>query len=140
MCKTAYQILIERSAKFCDLEGRKLEVFFEECGKHEDRDIISYTRELKTTGSFFNEDNSGRYDPLIASEYKRIVLGEPRRKTKKVSMIQVADLFLYPMAKGGYDPGYRAYTSLLENNMLIDCFLTEEEVESKGIKYSCFEK
>ena len=39
-------------------------------------------------------------------------------------MIQIADLVLYPMAKGGYDSDYRPYKKLKESGKLIDCLLT----------------
>jgi uncharacterized protein DUF3800 len=139
MCKTAFCILVERAAKFADKEGRKLEIFFEEAGKKEDRDIIQYMRSLKQIGSPFANNTSGDYEPLSANDFKRIILGEPRRKTKKVPMIQIADLYLYPMAKGGYDPDYPPYKKLIEEKKLIDCLLSEEEVALYGIKYSCFD-
>ena len=53
MCKTAYSILIERAAKYADREDRKLEVYFEQAGKKEDRNILIYTKELKVHGSPF---------------------------------------------------------------------------------------
>ena len=116
-----------------------LEVYYEESGKREDRDITRYMRELKKSGSFFGDKRSDEYEPLQAGDYKRIIMGEPRRKTKRVPMIQVADLYLYPMAKGGYDPEYRPYKRFMEHGKLIDCSLSEEELPMRGIKYSCFD-
>ena len=140
MCKTAFSILVERAAKFADDQGRKLEICFEESGKKEDRAIIQYMRDLKRQGNPFDRQTSGVYEPLSPEDYRRIVLGEPRRKTKKVPMIQIADLVLYPMAKGGYDPSYPPYKRLLEGNKLIDCFFSREEAALRGIKYSCFDE
>ncbi|MEM9832308.1 MAG: DUF3800 domain-containing protein [Bacteroidota bacterium] len=140
MCKTAYCILLERAAKFADDQNHRLEVFIEQSGKKEDRDIIQYTRDLKRHGSPFDLANSGGYKPLTKEDYQRIILGEPRRKTKKVPMIQLADLILYPIAKGGYDPNYRPYKQLIEHKKLIDCYLPIEQVPYRGIKYSCFER
>lgn len=138
MCKTAFSILVERAAKFADQEGRNLEIYFEETGKKEDRDITAYMRALKTKGSPFNQETSGAYQPLLPKDYSRIILGEPRRKTKKLPLLQIADLVLYPIAKGGYDPTYRPYKKLKEAGKLIDSFFSEEEVRWRGIKYSCF--
>jgi hypothetical protein len=67
-------------------------------------------------------------------------LGEPRGRTKETPMMQIADLFLYPMAKGGYDPSYRPYAKLLENKKLIDGLLKPKDRAQLGIKYSCFPK
>lgn len=65
-------------------------------------------------------------------------MGEPKRRTKKTPMLQVADLMLYPMAKGGYDPTYRPYVDLMAAGKLIDALLPVEDRPTLGIKYSCF--
>lgn len=67
-----------------------------------------------------------------------MVLGEPKRRTKKVPMLQVADLVLYPMAKAGYDPSYGPYVRPMEKGKLIDAVLLEVDRARLGIKYSCF--
>lgn len=139
MCKTAFSILTERAAKFADDNGGKLEIYYEGAGRKEDRDIVRYMRALKREGAPFSERTSRGYGPLDAEDYRRIVLGEPRQRTKKTPMIQVADLVLYPMAKSGYDPKYRPYVRLAETGKLIDCRLREEEIPFRGIKYSCFD-
>ena len=138
MCKTAYSILIERAAKYADSQGRVLRVFFEECGKHEDRDIIQYAKALKSDGMPFSVEGSGAYASLSAEDFKRIVMGEPKRRSKKTPMIQVADLMLYPMAKGGYEPTYKPYVDLMAAGKLIDALLPPQDRPYLGIKYSCF--
>lgn len=136
--KTTFCILVERASKFADASGRDLQIFFEECGKKEDRLVIQYLRELKTVGNPFDQEVSGSYEPLDKEDYCRIVQGEPKRLTKKAAPLQVADLILYPMAKGGYDDEYHPYHTLKESGKLIDCLLSEEEIGIRGIKYSCF--
>lgn len=138
MCKTAFCILVERSAKYAERQGRRLEIFFEQTGKKEDRNIISYMKELKQTGNPFGNVTSGGYAPLSADGYNRLVLGEPTRRTKEFSLLQIADLILYPIAKGGYDPNYKPYLVLREKKKLIDCLLPEQDRVALGIKYSCF--
>jgi hypothetical protein len=140
MCKTAFSILIERAAKHARREGRKLRVYFEQAGKAEDRALVEYTRSLKTTGMPFDQRGSAAYASLSANEFREIVRGEPRRRTKKVPMIQLADLVLYPIAKGGYDSRYRPYAKLVERGKLIDSLLSEGERPQLGVKYSCFER
>lgn len=139
MCRTAFLILVERAAKFAYQQDRKLEIFFEASGKKEDDDIVRYMRELKRDGSPFSQHTSRDYAPLSAQGYRDIILGEPRRKTKRTPMIQIADLVLYPMAKGGYDHSYRPYKKLNEGGKLIDNQLPAELVSVRGIKYSCFD-
>jgi hypothetical protein len=138
LCKTAFSILIERSAKFADDHGRKLEIIFEEAGKKEDRNIVHYLRTLKREGNPFRQQMSENYTPLNADDYKRIILGEPRRKTKNVPLLQIADLVLYPIAKGGYDPNYKPYKKLKDAGKLIDCHFSSGQIPFRGIKYSCF--
>jgi hypothetical protein len=54
-------------------------------------------------------------------------------------MVQIADLYLYPIARGGYQPMYSPYVQLRENKKLVDDHLSAEELPHLGIKYSCFE-
>ncbi len=55
---------------------------------------MGFVWEALVKPSTFNIQNSESYNPLSANDYKRIILGEPRRKTKNVPMIQIADLVL----------------------------------------------
>ncbi|MDR4483188.1 MAG: DUF3800 domain-containing protein [Nitrospirales bacterium] len=140
MCKTAFSILVERSAKFADEQARQLEIVFEGSGPKEDRDIKAYLRELKKIGNPFSQETSEGYTPLTAEDYRRIILGEPHQKSKKIPMLQIADLVLYPIAKGGYDRNYKPYKELLEGGKLIDKFFAEDHLLFRGIKYSCFDR
>lgn len=140
MCKTAYSILIERAAKYADSQGRTLRVFFEESGKAEDRDLQAYAKSLKADGMPFDGNKAAAYGSLTAADFRRVVRGEPKRRTKKTPMIQLADLMLYPMAKGGYDPAYRPYVDLMAAGRLIDAQLRPQDRPLLGIKYSCFPK
>lgn len=94
MCRTAFSILVERSAKFADEQGRKLEIVHEISGKQEDNDILAYLKELKKKGSPFSQPSELEYTALQASDYRRIILGEPHKKSKLIPMLQVADLVL----------------------------------------------
>ncbi len=139
MCKTAYSILVERSAKFARSRDATLEIFFEQAGKHEDRDILAYTKALKSTGMPFDQGRSEGYAGLKPDDFKSTILGDPRGRTKKTPMIQLADLFLYPIAKGRYDAEYGPYRELVAARRLIDCLLEQHEVPLCGTKYSCFD-
>ena len=139
MCKTAYSVLIERAAKFAERESRKLEVYFEQSGKREDRRILSYAKELKANGMPFEEATSDSYNPFKAEDFRRVALGAPQRCEKTVPMIQLADLVLFPIAKGRYHPRYRPYAKLVNSGKLIDSCLNDRERHQIGIKYSCFE-
>ncbi|CAN0497278.1 unnamed protein product, partial [Phaeothamnion confervicola] len=52
-------------------------------------------------------------------------------------MIQLADLYLWPMSIGGYHKSNRTYARLIEDRKLIDCHLSAGDVSMLGIKYSC---
>ncbi|MDB5225672.1 MAG: hypothetical protein JWL87_624 [Candidatus Adlerbacteria bacterium] len=140
MCKTAFSILVERAAKYADENGGRLKIRFEECGKREDRAILEYFKDLKTSGMPFDTENSAKYAFLKPEDFQRILAGEPERSTKKSPLLQVADLYLYPMAKGGYDKEFPPFKMLMENKKLIDSILPEAKIASCGIKYSCFER
>lgn len=139
MCKTTFAILAERAAKYADKEQCRLEIIFESSGKNEDRDIVSYMKELKRTGNPFNPLTSQDYHPLLPGDFSRIVAGEPQRKTKANHLLQIADLYLFPIVKGGYDSEYSPYRKLKESGKIIDCILSEEELPYMSVKYSCFE-
>jgi hypothetical protein len=139
MCKTAFSIVVERSAKFARAQGGRLEIYFEQAGKQEDRAIKSYGRALKSEGMPFDPGTSAAYSALKPHEFRDIIIGEPREVTKKTPMMQLADLVLYPIAKAGYDPAYAPYRMLLENAKIIDALLSDGERGALGVKYSCFD-
>lgn len=138
MCKTAFSILVERASKYVLANNGKLKLRFEEAGKKEDRAIMEYCRDLKTSGMPFDYSTSQKYNFLEAEDFRKVIEGEPERQTKKSPLLQVADVYLYPMVKGGYDSTYSPYKMLMENKKLIDALLPSEEIQSRGIKYSCF--
>jgi Protein of unknown function (DUF3800) len=140
MCKTAYNILIERVCKHVDAQRGTLTIRFEETGKKEDRAIIGYAKDMKRDGAPFDPSNSRQYGALGPADYKRIIEGEPRRVTKKDSpAVQIADLYLYPMLKAGYDPTYEPWLAMFNAKKVIDALLPEAQRPLLGIKYSCFE-
>ncbi len=139
MDKTAFSILIERSAKHARSKGRRLRVFLERSGKQEDRDIVAFMKELKAEGMPFDGDNAAAYRGLDAGEFGDLVLGEPKGRTKQTPFLQIADLYLYSMAKAGYDATYKPYLALMKASRLIDSVLSSEKRPLLGIKYSCFD-
>lgn len=138
MCRTAFSILVERATKYVSERGGRLKLRFEEAGKKEDRAIMEYNKNLKVAGMPFDSTTSSKYAFLKPEEFKSILIGEPERQTKKSPLLQIADLYLYPMVKGGYHKDYAPYKLYMENKKLIDAILSADEISSKGIKYSCF--
>ncbi len=139
MCRTTFSILVERAAKYADSQNRHIEILFEESGKKEDNDIMKYTKELKTHGNPFNPVTSDIYHPYTWEDYARVILGDPLRKKKWHPLVQIADLILYPIVVGGYNPDYRPFKKLVEHCKIIDCIIREEDKPYMANKYSCFE-
>lgn len=139
MCKTAFAIVVERAAKYVDARGGTLAIRFEQTGKAEDRALQGYAKDLKQSGSPFDAGKSNNYGALHAADYARLLKGGVERQTKHSPAIQVADLYLYPMVKAGYDETYRPWQVMMKRGRLIDALLEPSERVTLGIKYSCFE-
>ena len=139
LCKTAYIILLERVVKHIKVTNSTVFVRFEGAGKREDRAILQYTKDVKNIGHPFDPKNATKYNAITKNEYKKVVLGEPKRKKKRNLFVQIADLYLYPMIKRRYDSEYGPWQVLYNNKKVIDAYINEEDLEIKGIKYSCFE-
>jgi Protein of unknown function (DUF3800) len=139
MCKTAYCILLERAAKFVHSQNGIMEVFFEEAGRTEDRNLQNYHRLLKLEGMPFDKGNSSQYGGLSKDDFNKIVLGDAQRLTKDSPLIQLADMYLYPIVKGGYDKDYQPYRDLMRANRIVDAIIDNDMRSTNGIKYSCFD-
>ena len=138
LCKTAFTIALERSARLALDRGMKLRVHPEKCNKKADQAIERYYREARANGMPFDPSRSAKYSPLT-SEILSDVLYDLRFKAKSSPMVQLADLVLYPVARYGYEPEYLPYQLLKQDGKLIDCILNEDDIAGRGIKYSCFD-
>lgn len=138
LCKTAFTIACERAAKFARFRDRKLRIFVEETDRQSDQKIREHYAGLRAEGMPFANETSSKYGPLSQAELSE-TLHELRFKRKSSAMIQLADLYLYPLARAGYDEAYRPFSILRENGKLIDCVLEADALPSEGIKYSCFD-
>jgi hypothetical protein len=138
LCKTAFSVSVERAAKFARREGYKLKVFVERGDKKTDRWMKQDYEQLRSVGMPFDLGTSGRYAPLTAAQFTE-TLREFKTKHKTSPMMQVADLYLWPICIGGYDPANRPYNLLRDRGKLIDNHVAPEDVPALGIKYSCWE-
>jgi hypothetical protein len=138
LCRTAFAVVVERAAKHAIKNGCKLRVYVEEGDKTADDMVRQYYSDLRTNGMPFAVDKMAKYAPLT-KEALASTLYDLDFKAKTSPMVQIADLYTYPMARGGYDPDYFPYTQLKDRNKLIDGLLTLEEMPHLGIKYSCFD-
>lgn len=135
LCKSAFSILVERAAKFVATQDGKLRVFVEKSDKRTDRIVRGYYDELRDTGAPFAATTSAKYEPSD-SETLNDVLYEFRLKEKSSPAIQLADLYLWPIAMGGYKQDCRPYRRLQEDSKLIDNVVNNSQ---QAIKYYCFD-
>jgi Protein of unknown function (DUF3800) len=138
LCKTAFSVVVERAAKHAAKRDRKLRVWAERSDKASDAKLKAYFDTMRANGMPFDAQNSTRYAPLGA-EALSSVLYDFKTKYKMSPMAQLADLYLWPMAIGGYDPTNRPYARLKADGKLIDSVLRQQDLAAEGIKYSCFE-
>ena len=138
LCKTAFEVVVERAVKYSVERERKLRVYIERSSKSDDTLMRGYYNKLKEQGHSFNPDTSAVYNPLGSTDFAG-TLYEFRAKEKSSALMQIADLYLWPMCIGGYDEGNRAYSALMDAGKLIDCHLPPEQIAERGIKYSCFD-
>ena len=138
LCRTAYQILLDRSAKFAISKNRRLIVFAERTGKHEDRNLKAYQDRLLAEGPEFDERQSAKYRPLGAAELAKTVVKNINFIRKRSPLAQAADLVLYPIVKGRYQPSYPPFQTLCKLRKVID-YAVPEEMNHWGVKYSCFD-
>ena len=138
LCKTAFDVVVERAVKYSSGRDRKLRVYVERSSKADDTLLRGYYNTLKTSGHSFDATTAAIYNPLTSVAYAS-TLYEFRTKEKSSKLMQIADLYLWPMCIGGYDEGNRAYSALKDAGKLIDCALPSELVAERGIKYSCFD-
>ena len=136
LCRTAFNIAVERAAKVAIDKGLRLRVYAEQSDKRTEAQLKGYFDDLRKTGLPFDAQSSQQYHPLTVEELHS-TLFEFRTKTKDSALMQFADLVLWPVCQGGYDRNHRAYTELVRAGKLVDSLCTQDNA-LRGIKYSCF--
>lgn len=138
LCKTAFAVAVERATKYAQDRGRKLRIYAERTDKTEDRKMQEYYTALRAGGHWFDASSAEKYSPVGAPQYQQ-TLYEFRTKKKTSRLMQIADLYLWPMCMGGYHPANFPYSRLKAAGKFIDCVIPSDEIATRGIKYSCFE-
>jgi hypothetical protein len=138
LCKTAFNVAVERAAKYARKEGCRLRVAPERCNKPEDGLLKQYYEDLRSVGLPFAQTTSEKYSPLTRQEFRE-TLFEFKPKYKTSPMAQFADLYLWPICMGGYHQSNRTCERLRQDGKLIECVLPELEWPMLATKYSCFE-
>lgn len=136
LCKTAFSVAVERACKHARACNRKLRVLPEGSNKSDEEQLTGYFNEMRNAGLPFCADNSAQYSPLAAADMAS-ALYELTFKRKSSPMAQLADLYLWPIAKSGYGPD-RAHQQLYSAGRILDCHLSSRERAERGVKFSCF--
>ena len=136
MSRTAFDIAVERAAKFALRLNKRLSVVYERSGQKEDRLIEGYFQGLKTVGTEFDVQNASRHNPLPRDELSKTLLTIwPDGKANP--MLQLADLVIHPLCHKPTGLPNRAYSRLEEARQIID--FQYESDQSIAVKYSCYD-
>lgn len=139
LCRTAFNILIERSAKIAAYESRRLRVKYEGSDKAADHALRSYWALLKNgNGLGFNAANAQKYDPFPPEKLASTLI-DMERKTKSNKILQFADTFVLAVSRGRYQPTYSTFVAVRDAGLLADDAVGPDRAAAEGIKYSCFD-
>jgi len=137
LCRSAFDISVERAAKIAAREGRKLHIVFEQDAGINDT-IHGYFKNLKENGLAFDANNSGKYAPLTREQFGE-TLGRIQHKPKSHTMLQLADTYIYAMARHRYDQRFPLYRHLRDKSRIADFALPNDCLPHMGVKYYCFD-
>lgn len=138
LCRSAFDITVERAAKYARHLGVKLDVVFEADGPI-NATMKGYFQNLKTNGLNFDTTNSAKYGPLSQSEFAE-TLGTIEYKAKASPYLQIADSYIYAIARGKYDRHYGVYCRLRDRKRIMNFALSDNDmIKAMGVKYYCFD-
>lgn len=138
LCRTAFDIAVERAAKYARSVDCKLSVVCEGAAGY-DHIVRGYFDDLKSNGLGFAEGASDKYGPLTQGEFAE-TLGSFETKGKASRLLQVADSYIYAIARGKYDQRFHLWRELRDHRRIINFQLGEADlIKAMGVKYSCFD-
>ncbi|MEP3122313.1 MAG: DUF3800 domain-containing protein, partial [Nisaea sp.] len=132
LCRSAFDIAVERAVKIANIEGRRLHIVFEQDAGINST-ITGYFKNLKEKGLSFDESNSASYMPLDKSSFVN-TLGRIQHKPKDHPLLQVADSYIYAMARNGYDKKFHIYRHLRDAKRIANFCLPQEHIRQMGVK------
>lgn len=138
LCRSAFDITIERAAKYAKSVDAKLDVVFEADGPLNET-MKGYFKNLKANGLAFDEGRAAKYSPFTAEDFAN-TLGTIQYKAKASPFLQFADSYIYAIARQKYDRHFGVYCRLRDRKRIINFALGEPEaIKAMGIKYYCFD-
>lgn len=139
LCRTAFNIVVERAAKFAQLRKGRLRVKYEGCNRDADQALKNYFALLKNNyGLGFDAAKSSKYAPMLPSDLTATLI-DLERKDKRSKLMQIADTYVYALSKGRYDPAFDLYACLNVAGRLVTQQVPNDAVETIGIKHYCFD-
>jgi hypothetical protein len=138
LCRSAFDIVVERAAKVAKQQGRRLKVFYEMADPSTNAMIEGYFYNIKKNGLGFDETTSAKYLPLTAAEFQHLLL-DIEGKDKFNRLMQIADSYIYSIARGSYDRKFNIYRRLAEAGRLVTSQVAAEHAAILGVKTYCFE-
>jgi Protein of unknown function (DUF3800) len=138
LCRSAFDILVDRTAKHAKAQGRRLRVFYERADPITDARVQQYFKTLKSDGLAFDETTSAKYTPLTKEEFAAVLLSI-EGKDKKNRILQIADSYIYAIARGSYDVKFEVYKRISESGKLITSQVPGGDASILGIKKYCFD-
>ncbi len=138
LCRSAFDITIERAVKFAKMKGAKLDIVFESDPPFNPV-MAGYFENLKTNGLAFDAANAGKYQPLTADDFQS-TLGRIEYKGKDNPFVQIADSYIYAIARQKYDRLFGVYCRLRDSARIINFELQDpDHIKAMGIKYYCYD-
>lgn len=139
LCRTGFDIAVERAAKYARKLGRRLRIVFESDPPY-NKTVIGYFKDLKQKGLAFEENTSGKYHPLTQQQFAE-TLTTIEFKTKESRLLQIADSYIYAIARGKYDRKFWLWRELRDERRIVNFQLDgdADALKAMGIKYSCFD-
>lgn len=140
LCRSAFDIAVERAVKYAISEGRKLRIVFESDAPF-DPIMKGYFAQLKAEGLEFDAGRSGKYQPLTADQFRETLTTiEARPKSNR--LLQLADSYIYAMARGRYDRKFGVWRDLCDHQKIMNFALQgdADRIRAMGIKYYCFDQ
>ena len=98
-----------------------------------------YFRNLKQNGLAFAADTSGKYNPLAQKDFAETLL-TLEHKAKSHPLLQIADTFIYAIARQRYDRRFWIFSHLRDAKRISNFAVPQELIPELGIKYYCFDR
>ena len=139
LCRSAFDIAVERAAKYAIREGRRLRIIFESDAPF-DPVVKGYFANLKENGLAFDSVNSDKYTPLTQEQFAATLTTiEARPKSNR--LLQIADSYIYAMARGKYQKQFSLWRQLCDHQRISNFALggDADAIRAMGIKYYCFD-